>query len=271
MLINLVGGDGYIGSRLLGRARDMEHDVVVEGRFGASRRVGEEYASEVPVSVFLAWPRKSVHDRLSSDAEADEMRRLRCRLGATIEQSRFTLFISTLQAGAEAGKYGARKLEFEKWIRDNYSPDRADFVRLGTVYGPSANMRWDLVVNHMYRDLKARGVILLANPTCRRAHAPIGFVVDQIMDCLERADSDDPKPVQHPVLARFSCAMQELPGIFDLMYPHRVEMVEYGVDPVTLSSDVAAPVDYTTEIPEEFKLTPTGFARSICDSLMHLI
>lgn len=71
-----------------------------------------------------------------------------------------------------------------------YMPDMEIYgLRFGTVNGPSPNMRWDLIINAMYKSAAEKGFINVHNPDCFRSIVSTTDISNAIQEILK---NDDP-------------------------------------------------------------------------------
>jgi len=80
-------------------------------------------------------------------------------------------------------EYGLHKVEAERFLLQ-YHPKTIS-LRLATVFGPSARMRWDLLVNGLVYDAMRLRSVVLYEPHYKRNYVHIKDVVGCLLFCLK--------------------------------------------------------------------------------------
>jgi len=196
MNIHVFGGSGYFG-------RAFQFQRQLEGDFVTTGRLVDPIPPETDGVVLASWPRKNDLEHnfqaFSLDIFLENVINAAQRIA---DRGLPFVFTSSGQAGV-GGLYGRTKEYMEQKL---FNLPGFHKVRFGTLFGPSPNMRWDLVVNSMLRSALMEGAVYVSHLEAQRTHCHIRLAIDRVRDLL---DSDKPSPASDDV-ATFTCSMIEL-------------------------------------------------------------
>lgn len=205
MKIKLIGGSGYLGSKI--------HGMLL--RRGIPVRNVDLLPSPLPNTttktdrtIFLAWPRMNTQLEMAPHEEYQAIKDLRVLFDEEVERSEHILFVSSVQAIRPENAYGRSKLVFEDYILEKY-PDIVTVVRPSTLYGESINIRYDTILNHMVLDAVTRSVICVQGPEIIRAVVSIDRLAEFMIQCI----SNEPNQLIKEPLATTVSSIRELGGV----------------------------------------------------------
>jgi nucleoside-diphosphate-sugar epimerase len=181
MKVKLIGGAGYVGSKLARWLIHEDHHVIIDDL--QESVVASNVGPPADANVFLAWPQMKEHEQDEYRAMKD-VQTLRYKFCRACEDSEKNVFISSVQAVNPQNHYAECKAEMESFLFREF-PDRVKILRISTVHGLSPNMRWDLVVHSMIRAGYTARYIEAQGPRIIRPHVHINRVCSAIQGALE--------------------------------------------------------------------------------------
>ncbi len=231
MKIALIGGLGYIGSRLRSALEKEGHQVNIYdlGLRGSSDDINQfelidyrdlssgalidfeaivVFAGHSSVSQAQQDPAGAISNNVVGMQHllgiANGRKFIYASSGSVYDSSRAVPATEDTPISPARNPYDLSKYMFDQLASMSSTPWTA--LRLGTVNGPSKNMRFDLMLNRMVADAMSRGVVQVSNGHVYRAILGI----DDLCAAVEKILNSDNSPFGVLNLRSFNATVEEI-------------------------------------------------------------
>jgi len=203
MRICIIGGCGYVGSRLYRHLEKshivVSYDLELRGNPGGRRNIRKDYRNLNDFRNFDAVILLAGHSSVSA-CVSDPFGAISNNLFGPIELAQKLdrqIFIYASSASVYSSSDGKRAnvYDFTKAACDeamHLVHPRYYALRFGTVCGPSPNIRLDLMLNGMVNDAMTKGIVTVRNPNIRRPLLGLSDLCSAVDKCLRAEPSVGP-------------------------------------------------------------------------------